>query len=240
MGNIEKAVKFMVDTANDNTHGYDQKHRNGPNYDCSSLLGTALHKAGFDVMSTSWTGNLRKQLLKCGFKEISVKAERKRGDIFLSEGHHVVMCVDGENIVHASINEKGTVTGGKTGDQTGKEICVRSFYTPSYGWDYHFRHEDVVENVVKPVKEIKATKPAKSFDRYLADEYTVTALWLNVRNNAGVDGQSNHVLTTIPKGTKVQCYGYYTKYNGVKWLYVQFIYNGVKYTGFCSSKYLKN
>ena len=30
-----------------------------------------------------------------------------RGDIFLSPGHHVVMCIDDKSIVHASVNEKG-------------------------------------------------------------------------------------------------------------------------------------
>lgn len=143
MGNINKAVQFMVDTANNNKHGYDQQYRNSPDYDCSSLVGTALHEAGFDVSPNSWTGNLRKQLLACGFKEIPVNSERKTGDIFLTERHHVVMCVDENNIVHAAINEKGTITGGQSGDQTGKEICTRSFYTPSYGWDYHFRYEGV-------------------------------------------------------------------------------------------------
>lgn len=239
MGNIEKAVKFMVDIANDNSHGYDQKHRNGPDYDCSSLVGTALNKAGFNVAPYSWTGNLRKQLLNCGFKEIGITSARKRGDIFLSEGEHVVMCVDEKNIVHASINEKGTVSGGKTGDQTGKEICIRSFYHPSYGWDYHFRYEGVNENDIKPTKEVTASKPAKSFDRGLADVYEVTALWLNVRNNAGSENTANFVLTSIPQGTKVNCYGYYTTIKGVKWLYVQFIYKDTKYTGFCSSTYLK-
>lgn len=135
----------MVSIANDEKHGYDQANRNAPDYDCSSLVGTALHEAGFDVSPFSWTGNLKKQLLNCGFKIIGVNEDRKKGDIFLSENHHVVMCVDKNNIVHASINEKGTVIGGKTGDQTGKEICVRSFYTPSYGWDYHFRYMGVNE-----------------------------------------------------------------------------------------------
>lgn len=31
-------------------------------------------------------------------------------------------------IGHASINEKGTVSGGRVGDQTGREICTRSWY----------------------------------------------------------------------------------------------------------------
>lgn len=36
-------------------------------------------------------------------------------------------------IVHASINEKGKTKGGLAGDQTGKEVCTRSWYDK--GWD---------------------------------------------------------------------------------------------------------
>ena len=239
MGNIEKAVKFMVDTANNDKHGYDQTHRNSPNYDCSSLVGTALNKAGFNVSPNSWTGNLRKQLLACGFKEVPVNGARKRGDIFLTESRHVVMCVDSKTIVHASINEKGTTTGGKSGDQTGKEICTRSFYTPSYGWDYHFTLDGNSETTNNEPynKEVKASKPAKEYDRFVGGTYTVSASGLNVRDGAGT---KHKVLTTIPKGTNVTCYGYYTKVGDTKWLYVQFVYKGVKYTGFCSNKYLVN
>lgn len=238
MGNIEKAVQFMVDIANDNRHGYDQTHRNSPDYDCSSLVGTALNKAGFNVSPTSWTGNLRKQLLACGFKEVPVTGARKRGDIFLTESRHVVMCVDSKTIVHASINEKGTTKGGKSGDQTGKEICTRSFYTPSYGWEYHFTLDDTSEPPKKEAynKEVKATKSASKYDRYVADTYKVTASALNVRDGAGTKYKT---LVTIPKGTVVTCYGYYTTVSTVKWLYVQFVYNGIKYTGFCSNRYLR-
>ena len=138
MPNIMKAVQFMIDTANDNTHGYDQKHRNSPDFDCSSLVGTALHKAGFDVSPHSWTGNLEKQLRAAGF--VSCKAPWKAGDIHLKRNKHVVMSISNNKIVHASINEKGTASGGKTGDQTGKEICIRSYYEYSGGWDVHLRY----------------------------------------------------------------------------------------------------
>lgn len=139
MADILKAVKFMIDIANDNTHGYDQTRRNGPDYDCSSLVATALNKAGFDVSLTSWTGNLYSQLKKCGFKPCS--SPWKAGDVHLKVGKHVVMSIDSGRIAHASINEKGTPTGGKTGDQTGKEICIRDYYTYSGGWDYHLRYD---------------------------------------------------------------------------------------------------
>lgn len=83
----------------------------------------------------------------------------------------------------------------------------------------------------------KATEAAKSFDKSLAGAYTVTAgSGLHIRNGAGTTKTS---LAVLPKGTKVQNYGYYTLVGGFKWLYVQVTYNGVTYTGFCSSAYLQ-
>lgn len=87
-----------------------------------------------------------------------------------------------------------------------------------------------------PFSGVKATGIAKSFDKAVAGSYRVTASSLNVRNAAGVD---NKVLVTIPRGTSVQNYGYYTVVDGTKWFYVKFIYQNVTYTGFCSSTYLK-
>lgn len=84
-------------------------------------------------------------------------------------------------------------------------------------------------------KTVKAMAAAQSYSKSLAGTYKVTATSLNVRNGAGT---SNKILVTIPKGTQVKCYGYYTLVSGVKWLYVQFTYNGITYTGFASSKYL--
>jgi hypothetical protein len=45
-------------------------------------------------------------------------------------------------------------------------------------------------------------------------------------------------MILLPKGTKVQNYGYYTEINGVAWLYIQVTYRGVRYTGFSSGAYL--
>lgn len=81
----------------------------------------------------------------------------------------------------------------------------------------------------------KATEAAKSYDSSLAGTYTVTASALNIRNGAGT-GKS--IMVTIPKGTSVKNYGYYTAVSGTKWLYVQFTYGGITYTGFGSEKYL--
>lgn len=152
MGNIEKVVSYMVGIANDDTHGYAQDNRYEPDFDCSSLLAKALIVGGFSVSRFSTTRNIPQQLLNLGWKEVSGKP--KRGDVYCTRGKHCVLVVDEKTIVHASINENGKTTNGKTGDQTGKEICTRSFYTPSYGWEYHLRYEDKTTNN-KPLKEIE-------------------------------------------------------------------------------------
>ena len=74
---------------------------------------------------------------------------------------------------------------------------------------------------------------AKSFDRTYAKTYTVTASALNLRSGAGTD---RPIIKSMPKGTKVTCYGYYTKNDATVWLYVK-DQDGV--LGYCSKKYLK-
>jgi uncharacterized protein YraI len=78
--------------------------------------------------------------------------------------------------------------------------------------------------------------PACSFSKAVAGTYKVTASLLNVRSGAGT---LKKILCTIPKGTAVQNYGYYTEKSGTKWLYIQFEKDGKTYTGYASSKYLK-
>lgn len=74
---------------------------------------------------------------------------------------------------------------------------------------------------------------ARSRNTSLKGAYKTTAN-LNMRAVPGVLDDDN-IITVLPKGAKVQNYGYYTMVNGVKWLYVA--YNGL--TGYCSEEYLK-
>lgn len=77
---------------------------------------------------------------------------------------------------------------------------------------------------------------AQSYSKNIAGTYKTTAA-LNLRAGAGT---SKTILTTIPKGGNVTCYGYYTNISGVRWYYVTYKNNsGVRFTGFVSSKYLK-
>ena len=89
-------------------------------------------------------------------------------------------------------------------------------------------------------KTVKAAVSAKSFSKGLAGAYKVNSSdgTMNVRKKPGVMTDSM-IMVNIPNGTKVQCYGYYTNVSGTKWLYVQFTYEGVTYTGFCHSNLLR-
>lgn len=97
--------------------------------------------------------------------------------------------------------------------------------------------EDVPQAASGVTPERKATGVAKSYRKDLTGTYVVTpGIGLNIRNVAGAKTGS---MIALPKGTRVQNYGYYTEVNGVKWLYIQATYQGVKYTGFCSGEYLR-
>lgn len=144
-GIVEQAVQWALAIAADDTHGYDQDRRLGPDYDCSSFVSTAYANAGLNINPANTTSTIERAFKAVGFISVSDPNDRQRGDIFGTAYHHVVMCVDHDTIVHASINEKGDTTGGETGDQNGKEICTRSFYVPDYGWGYHLRFPETTE-----------------------------------------------------------------------------------------------
>ena len=56
---IEATIKWAVDTANDNSHGYSQKYRWGRDYDCVSFVFSALREGGgYSVSKDTGTGNL--------------------------------------------------------------------------------------------------------------------------------------------------------------------------------------
>ena len=58
----------------------------------------------------------------------------------------------------------------------------------------------------------------------------------NMRHGAGTQ---NAVMVVLKQGAEVVCYGFYTVSGSVKWLYVQTVSGGVKYTGFVSERVLK-
>ena len=161
MSKIEKAVAFMESVARNDKHGYDQIDRWGnPDYDCSGLVITALEKAGIHVKKygASYTGNMYTPLIKAGFTNVTSKVSLstgkglKRGDVLLKPyGHTAMYCGNGK-MVDARINEKGRATGGKDGDQTGREIEIHNYR--NHPFVYALRYEE--SNPTS--KETKTTK----------------------------------------------------------------------------------
>ena len=96
--------------------------------------------------------------------------------------------------------------------------------------------QSAIQNPNQTVKsKMYADDTAKGFDKVLSGEYKTTAD-LYIRHGAG---KSQKAMALIPKGTKVNNYGYYNTANGVKWLYIQVTIDGVMYAGFSHSAYLK-
>lgn len=226
MNKIEKTVAWAEQIAADDRHGYSQVHRNSPDYDCSSFVGTALANAGFAVSIYSTTRNLGEQLENAGF--VKCGAPWRRGDIHLAAGHHVTLSVDANRIVHASQSENGGIDG-QPGDQTGKEICVRSYYDLPYENTVHYRYAGAVDE--KPHTVIEScvkTESARRFDRRIAGAYHTNDRY-NLRVGAGMD---KTVILTLPTGTSVRNYGYYTG----EWYLVKALVNGIVYTGYVSQE----
>ena len=142
MSVIEKAIAWALKIANDPAHGYDQQSRWGPNYDCSSFVIMAFKMAGL-LLTATFTGNMKYDFLRNGFA-IVTDGTLKRGDVLLNEKNHTALYIGNGQIVQASINERGGITGGQTGDQTGGEIAVRSYY--NYPWDCVLRYGDGTSN----------------------------------------------------------------------------------------------
>jgi hypothetical protein len=224
MPKIEEAVLWAIGIAADDRHGYSQVHRNSPDYDCSSFVGTALSKAGFAVSEYSTTRNLESQLIKCGFTKCH--APWKCGDIHLAAGHHVTMSTDASNIVHASQSETGGIDG-QTGDQTGREICIRSYYDLPYTNLVHYRYAGNKEpQHITP--ELYTVESARSFDRKIAGAYHTNDRY-NLRVGAGMN---KRVILTLPSGTGVRNYGYYTG----EWYLVKAVVDGYVYTGYVAKE----
>lgn len=181
---IEKAVAWALQIAQNPAHGYDQTRRWGPDYDCSSLLISAWQQAGVPVKDAgaTYTGNMLRAFLRCGFEDVTAEinlstgAGLQKGDVLLNVRHHTAMSIGGGQIVHASINERGKAAGGRTGDQTGREICVRSYYKFSKGWDKVLRY-------VGSREEADGQKGGASVKQY-AGIVSVSS-YLNVRTGPG-------------------------------------------------------
>jgi len=92
---------------------------------------------------------------------------------------------------------------------------------------------DYASKVIAPNNPAAKADPARSFERAYAKTYTVTASALNLRMGAST---KKSIIKALPNGSKVTCYGYYTRTGETTWLLVK---DSTGTVGFCSKKYLK-
>ncbi len=132
---IERYLAEAVKIANDDTHGYSQEDRWGPDYDCSSLVVTSLMRTGLPTGDATYTGNML-DLLNYGWDSYGYVSEvfLKRGDILLTPNYHTEFYMgDGKNVRAWP----GPIA---QGDQTGEEISIVDYHTNNgRGWDYVLR-----------------------------------------------------------------------------------------------------
>lgn len=146
MSVIDDAVNWAIGIANDNSHGYDQTYRDGPNYDCSSLVCWAYYNAGLNTRPgyTPSTHTMYNVFTAAGFRDVtesvnlSTGSGVQRGDVLLNIQNHTAMSIGNGQVVQASQNEFGGIVGGQSGDQTGQEIWVTGYY--NYPWNKVLRY----------------------------------------------------------------------------------------------------
>lgn len=140
---IEKAVAWAIETANDNSHGYSQISRYGPDYDCSSFVISAWEYAGVPVKraGASYTGNMRGAFIACGFVDVTYQCGLssgygiQAGDVLLNYSAHTCLAVGGGKVANCRTDEGHP----QAGDQSGNEIRIQSYW--NFPWNCVLRYK---------------------------------------------------------------------------------------------------
>lgn len=121
---INKAVKWAVDIANDDSHLYSNDVRWGPHYDCSSFVISAYMQAGLSSLKddgATTTETMVEPFLKNGFKDMkgdsSIDLSKgkglKKGDVLIRHGGegggHAVLVQKSGYLVEAQGHSAGIV-----------------------------------------------------------------------------------------------------------------------------------
>jgi cell wall-associated NlpC family hydrolase len=156
---IAKAISWAVMIANNDGYGYDQDTRttgwvnwqSDPScttqcgsFDCSSFIAAALTEAGYFPTNPEFaTPSEASYLAQAGFTDITSSvsldtgANLQPGDILVNTADHTAMYIGNNQIVEASHNENGGVTGGQVGDQTTTEIHTVPYF--NFPWNSVWR-----------------------------------------------------------------------------------------------------
>lgn len=133
---LETALQIFGNLMDDDSHGYSQSNRWGPDYDCSSSIIYALRTAGLDTGGASTTYNMSDELTARGWERLPVPADApnglQRGDIVLNDAQHV------EWWLGNALGGFHSDYDGRTGDSSGTEASRGAYYND--GWNAILRY----------------------------------------------------------------------------------------------------
>lgn len=196
---LEDAVSWAEAIANDDSHGYSQSGREGQDFDCSSLVCRALRAGGLSAPSPSFsTRSMGAWLTTHGWVWHEGTLGVARGDVLWKVGH-TAFAVSGTRTVEALIDERGRITGGKTGDQTGNEITFRNI--ASTAWVGYWRY-------------MGATSDDPDHKGGFGGTYKCVVDSVNVRMNPST---SAYVVAKYTKGETVKLDDWYVVADGYVW-----------------------
>lgn len=120
---VEAMLAWAMEIAEDDTHGYSQDNRHGPDYDCTSFVCTALMEGGFALDHFLSTWGLLRELPALGFAVYRKgETEPQRGDILIETGVHAEFSM-GDGCCIGAHQDYGH---SRTGDKSGHEIEYRT------------------------------------------------------------------------------------------------------------------
>ena len=138
---IQNAINIIKTACTQWSLGYDQHNRldfrNRGETDCSALVIITCQRAGLlpgnnirRSIGATWTGNMRANFRARGWQvhpNLPV-SQLRPGDVLLRDGHHTAMYVGNHQIAAAREDEHGHAFGGASGNRSGRETLVYSYY----------------------------------------------------------------------------------------------------------------
>lgn len=187
---IEKAVQWAIKTANDNSHGYSQRDRWGPDYDCSSFVIEAYEQAGVPVKraGATYTGNMWKAFVSCGFVDVTTQVGLssgygiEAGDVLLNYASHTCLSIGNGRVANCRSSEGND----QAGDQSGNEIRLQNYWDGSPNrWNAVLRYKGQAQN--SALKDDKPAVSAGNSQNLNLEDHSWTPHTLNMSNAYSTD-----------------------------------------------------
>lgn len=173
--NADMIAEAAEHLARHDSHGYSQPNRAGSggvewlqfsdgtwyklhtgDYDCSEMVRSCV--AAADLIpwdywgSYMWTGNEAEILYGAGFTDAPLN-DLRRGDVLYMPGHTGVYLGDGW-MADAHGDEYGDIYGPNAGDQTGREIEIRSVWSCGWSRAYRAPEDDMTDAQIEKLADL--------------------------------------------------------------------------------------